>query len=141
VTNESASSPPEAPHQGQLKALRHALLHLHKTLMDSERTAYEAVFGTVTSNQRFLELLLKDPWFAWLHSISELIVLIDEAMEAEDPPLSAVDASKLTEQVRSLLKTSESGIGFEKQYFDALQRDPDVVLAHADVAKLLKAKK
>jgi hypothetical protein len=109
--------------------------------MDSERTAYEAVFGTVTSNQRFLELLLKDPWFAWLHSISELIVLIDEAMEAEDPPLSPADASKLTEQVRSLLKTSEIGIGFEKQYFDALQRDPDVVLAHADVAKLLKAKK
>ena len=109
--------------------------------MDSERMAYEAVFGTVTSNQRFLELLLRDPWFAWLHSVSELIVLIDEAMEADDPPLSPEGASKLTEQVRSLLKTSESGIGFEKQYFDALQRDPDVVLAHAEVARLLKAKK
>jgi hypothetical protein len=141
VTDEPASSAPEAPHQSQLKAVRHSLLHLHKTLMDSERTAYEAVFGKVTSNQRFLELLLKDPWFAWLHAISELIVLIDEAMEAEDPPLSPVDAAKLTEQVRSLLKTSETGIGFEKQYFDALQRDPDVVLAHAEVAKLLKAKK
>jgi hypothetical protein len=47
----------------------------------------------------------------------------------------------LTEQVRTLLKTSETGVGFEKQYFDALQRDPDVVLAHAEVARLLKAKK
>ena len=109
--------------------------------MDSERTAYEAVFGKVTSSQKFLELLLRDPWFAWLHSISELVVLIDEALEDDDPPLSVEGAAKLTEQVRALLKTSESGIGFGKQYFDALQRDPDVVLAHADVARLLKPRK
>ena len=58
-----------------------------------------------------------------------------------DARFEPADAAKFTEQVRSLLKTSESGSGFEKQYFDALQRDPDVVLAHADVARLLKAKK
>ena len=40
-----------------------------------------------------------------------------------------------------LLSPSELGEGFAHHYFDALQRDPDVVIAHADVMKLLaKAK-
>jgi hypothetical protein len=137
VTNDSAPAP-SSPHQARLKDLREALLQLHKTLMDSEKAAYEAVFGTISSSQKFLDLLMRDPWFAWLHSISELIVLMDEAMEAEEPPLTAADATRLTEQVRALLKTSENGVGFPKHYFDALQRDPDVVMAHADVARILK---
>lgn len=137
MTNDSAPAP-SSPHQARLQELREALLQLHKTLMDSEKAAYEAVFGTISSSQKFLDLLMRDPWFAWLHSISELIVLMDEAMEAEEPPLTAADATRLTEQVRALLKTSENGIGFPKHYFDALQRDPDVVMAHADVARILK---
>jgi hypothetical protein len=32
---------------------------------------------------------------------------------------------------------TESGDGFSKHYFDALQSDPGVVLAHGTVAKLL----
>jgi hypothetical protein len=138
VTNDSASPAP-SPHQAHLKDVREALLQLHKTLMDSEKTAYEAVFGGIPSSQKFLDLLMRDPWFAWLHSISELIVLIDEALEAEEPPLSVTDAGKLAEQVRTLLKTSENGVGFPKHYFDALQRDPDVVMAHAEVVRALKS--
>ena len=40
-----------------------------------------------------------------------------------------------------LLVTSETGEGFGKNYFEALQGDPDVVFAHAEVAKLLRGKK
>lgn len=138
MTNDSKPFS-SSPHRARLQDLREALLQLHKTLMDSEKAAYEAVFGTIPSSQKFLDLMMRDPWFAWLHSISELIVLMDEAMEAEEPPLSVADASRLTEQVRTLLKTSESGVGFPKHYFDALQRDPDVVMAHADVARILKS--
>ena len=35
----------------------------------------------------------------------------------------------------------ENGDGFAKHYFDALQSDPDVVLAHAQAAKLFKARR
>ena len=34
-----------------------------------------------------------------------------------------------------LLVASETGEGFARHYFDALQRDPDVVMAHAAAAK------
>jgi hypothetical protein len=31
---------------------------------------------------------------------------------------------------------SESGDAFQKRYFDAIQRDPTVVMEHAELAKL-----
>ena len=69
--------------------------------------------------------------------MSELVVEIDEMLEA-DEPATAIDATRVIDQTRLLLKPSEAGDGFRKRYFDALQRDPDVVLAHAAVKKLLR---
>jgi len=120
----------------QLTELRNALLHLHKALVDSERVTYEQTIGAITSPNHFLQLLTTDPWFAWLQPFSQLIVVIDEAMDSKTP-LTAATAEALVKQTRALLVASEIGEGFSKHYDDALQRDPDVVLAHADVARLL----
>jgi hypothetical protein len=68
-----------------------------------------------------------------------LIVVMDEALEAEEP-VSAAYMQELIDHVRLLLIASEEGHGFERSYFEALQRDPDVVLAHAEVMKRLKRK-
>lgn len=128
------------PLQQRLQPLRNALLDLHKALVDSERVSYEQTIGTIPSPNHFLKLLTSDPWFAWLHPLSQLIVAMDEALDEKEPLTSAgVDA--LVNQTRLLLVASETGDGFSKHYFDALQRDPDVVLAHAVVAKLLGPKK
>jgi hypothetical protein len=40
-----------------------------------------------------------------------------------------------------LIAPSEEGQSFGRHYFDAMQRDPDVVLAHADAAKVLSDKR
>ncbi len=69
--------------QKQLEKVRHALLALHKTLVDSERIGYEQTMGAIKSPNHFLKLLTEDPWFAWLHPISQLIVSMDEALDAE----------------------------------------------------------
>ena len=124
----------------RLPELRDALLHLHKALVDSERAEYEKVVGAIPSPNHFLQLLTRDPWFAWLHPLSQLIVAIDEALDQEEP-LTPADIEALTNQIRLLLVVSETGDGMSKHYFDALQRDPDVVLAHAAVAKLLGPRK
>jgi hypothetical protein len=137
----SASSPEGKA--GQLRtyllALRQSVLHLHKTLIDSERTAYEQTFGKVESQNRFLQLLIKDPWFVWLHPLSELVVAMDEVLEDESP-LTEEQVKRFADQARTLLKASEQGEGFERSYYEALQREPDVVLAHAAVTKCLNAK-
>lgn len=126
--------------QLRLQQLRDGLLNLHKTLVDSERVSYEQTFGPILSSNQFLQLLMGDPWFAWLHPISELIVSMDEVLDGKEP-LTQPMADAMFKQSRLLLVASEEGDGFPKHYYEALQRDPDVVLAHADVANSLRPPK
>src|SRR5215471_5370524 len=99
------------PVRGQLIPLRNGLLRLHKVALDSERATYETDVERIRTSGQFLELVMHDPWFAWLHELSELIVLIDEALDAKEPP-SGADASRLRKQARSLLVPDEEGSGF-----------------------------
>lgn len=124
----------------RLQHIRNAMLKLHKTLADSDRDTYEKTFGKIVSPNQFLRLLTGDPWFAWLHPLSLLIVSMDEALD-EKEPLTASKVNALVKQSSQLLSPSETGEEFSRHYFEALQRDPDVVFAHADVAKLLNPKK
>ncbi len=119
----------------RLQVLRSALLRLHKALVESERVQYEKVIGKIQSPNHFLQLLTNDPWFAWLSPLSQLIVSIDEALDAK-PPLTPVAAEALVKESARLLVASETGQGFAKDYFEALQRDPDVVLAHGEVTRV-----
>jgi len=119
----------------RMRGLRLSLLRLHKALLDYERLAYERVYGQVTGGE-LLQLVINHEQFAWLHTISELIVSIDEMLDAEEPVTGAHAESLLT-QARTLLKPSEEGTDFERKYYAALQRDPDIVLAHREVTKIL----
>jgi hypothetical protein len=130
------SPEPEGLRQ-RLTELRHALLKLHKALVDSEKVGYEKTMGQIKSPNHFLQLLTKDPWFAWLHPLSQLIVAMDEALDAEEP-LTPDKVDALVRQSDLLLVVSENSDGFSGHYYQALQRDPDVVLAHAEVVKLRK---
>jgi hypothetical protein len=122
-----------------LKDLRTGLLRLHKLLLDLERRDYERSRGPIGNSYEFLQLALKDPWFDWLHRLSELIVQIDESLDTRESetPLTEDDAKALLERAKTLLAPSESGTQFQKNYFLALQQSPDVVLLHSDVMRLL----
>ena len=119
-----------------LTHLRNGLLKVHKTLLDSERARYDHDVERIKSSGQLLNLVLHDPFFAWLHELSELIVLIDETLDA-DPPATPAGAARLLAQARTLLTPAESGQGFRRQYFEALQRDPDVVIAHGAAMRVL----
>src|SRR3990170_61324 len=119
---------------------RHALLDLHKTLIDSERAVYEADVGPVQSPHHFFQLLTNDPWFAWLRPISQLIVVIDEVLDAQEPLTDNSIDAVMMESVFLLVPAKSEG-AFSTRYLAALQRDPAVVLAHAQVAKRIPAGK
>jgi hypothetical protein len=125
--------------RGALKELRHGLLKLHKLLLDLERRDYERSRGPISNSYEFLQLVLKDPWFDWLHRLSELIVQIDESLDTRDTdtPMTEQDAKELVERAKTLLAPSESGTQFQKNYFLALQQSPDVVLLHSEVMRML----
>jgi len=136
------TAPPHAPLTEDVRVklvdLRAKLLHLHKVLLDDARVAYELDRGRVASVGHLLQLVINDPWFAWLHALSGLIVRIDEGVGREGVATMA-DSTALVDQVEQLLTASEEGEGFPRRYFEALQRQPAVVLAHADVRRALKA--
>ena len=123
----------------RLTDLRNGLLQHHKVLLDSERATYERDIERVTSPNHLLSLVLHDPWFSWLRELSQLVVLIDEKLDAREEPLTADDAARLIEQARQLMTPEETGTGFARRYFEALQRDPDVVIAHSRMMKVFAA--
>lgn len=133
--NSPGTSEPNAAWTS-LDQLRTNLLVLHKALLETERISYEAAFGAVHSPYTMLKLALEDPWFAWLLPLSSLIARIDATLE-EPPPLHPAQWTTFSAEVRSLLVASEDGDGFPRSYFEALQREPDVILAHAAVIRVL----
>ena len=78
--------PTEDRTRQRLTDLRNGLLKLHKVLLDSERDAYDHNISRITSSGQLLDLVLNDPFFAWLRELSQFIVLIDETLDwhAED---------------------------------------------------------
>lgn len=120
----------------QLTAVRTVLLRLHKTLLDFERGGYERARGKIDNSYVFLQLVMSDPWFAWLRQLSELIVEMDELLAAKERP-SESTARALIQQVSILLTPSEAGSEFQRKYFAAMQQSPEVVLAHSEFAAVL----
>lgn len=122
-----------------LKNLRQGMLRLHKLLLDTERIGFERARGKISNSYEFLQLALKDPWFDWLHRLSELIVEVDETLDTlnSDKAATEEDGKALIDRVRQLLSPSESGSEFQKNYFLSLQQSPDVVLLHSELMKVL----
>ena len=117
-----------------LTELRRLLLELHKTLIDWQRADYERVHGRLQTTQ-LLNVIFNDPAFAWLRTMSGLIVRIDEALDAKPPEGS--ESGPLAAQARQLV-APEPGSEYAQRYHAALQELPDVVLAHHDLVTLLK---
>jgi len=60
-------------------------------------------------------------------------------LDAKKEPLTVAGVDAVAERIKTLLVATEGGEGFPRHYDEALQRNPDVVLAHAAVAKLIRA--
>jgi hypothetical protein len=124
----------DTPARQKLVALREALLRLHKSLLEMERREYEKLHGKVTAGELF-RLVVDAAQFAWLHNISEFVVRIDENLES-DKGVSEEDSSGSMLLARKMFAPTESGDSFQKRYYDAIQRDPTVVMEHAELARL-----
>jgi hypothetical protein len=117
-----------------LAELRRLLLQLHKTLIDWQRADYESLYGRLPATQ-LLQVIFNDPAFAWLRTMSGLIVRIDEALEAKPPDVS--ETGPLVAQARELV-APEAGTPYTVRYHAALQQSPEAVLAHRDLVTLLR---
>jgi hypothetical protein len=116
----------------RLTTLRNGLLRWHKSLLDAERAAYERDVARIANAGQYLQLVLADPWFAWLREVSQFIVIVDETL-AQKEPATRADADRLLNEARDLLVPAENGSDFARRYDEAMQRDPAAVLAHGEL--------
>ena len=119
--------------------LRKSLLHLHKTLLDWERAAYERIHGRVSSSE-LLKAIVEDPQFGWLRPISELIVRIDETVDTELPEWRRLTSRRIAARARAVTAADETGTPHAQRYHAALQEHPDAVFAHRAVTNVLKTR-
>jgi soluble cytochrome b562 len=120
-----------------LQDVRHALLALHRTMLEAERQEYERMHGRQSAGQ-FLDAIIHAPELAWLQPLTALIVRLDE--ELEDVSAGALRAgSDSVQQLRTLLRPDPSGAAFQRRYADLLQRSAEVVMAHGALVRMLPA--
>lgn len=119
----------------RLRALREQLLNLHTVLLADQRHEYEQMFGRVTTSGEMLNLVMSHEWFAWLRALSSLIASLDEFLAAKK--YDETEAKTLLEYTRALMVPAEEGVDFRRKYNQAIQRNPDVLIAHGQLKKLL----
>jgi hypothetical protein len=124
----------------QLDAAHSGLLHIHKTLLDHERARYERANGPVGGPVDFLQLVIRDPWFNWLHPISELVVQIDE-FTWDKNPRDPKDGEALVAQAHALLTPAENGDEFQREYHRSVQESPEVAAAHGKWRQSVEAER
>ena len=116
------------PEQNAFRA-RGRLLELHKALLDAERRGHEKTLGRL-SDSEFLEALVKDPAFAWLHPLTRAITELDDLSPQDDWPARA-------RRIRALLGPQSPDAEFARRYAAYLQASPEVLVAHGAVMREL----
>ena len=100
------------------------LLSLYSALIAAEQLTYERIHGRIGSTDELIQLVLNDPWFTWLCPVLDI---------------TQENVEHLVAEVHTLTRPSIEGDGFERAYYEALNRAPEVVLAHFDVTRVLLA--
>jgi hypothetical protein len=123
-----------------LQALRLPLLALHKALLGTERRLLEKVHGELSGAQ-FLQIVSDPVRYGWLQPFSALILAIDDTLdvkEGDEDVDEIATPEEMLDRTRELLLPPKSDTPFGRRYVSLMQREPELVLAHAAVAKLLR---
>ncbi|MEO1620175.1 MAG: hypothetical protein AAFU53_03980 [Cyanobacteria bacterium J06632_3] len=127
-------------HLQRLQQVRPKLLKLHKALLESQRVLYEQANGPIKNSGEYFQLVVNHDDFNWLRPISQFIVQIDEFLNPKEPHENPQEgAAILLEKARLMLKPTEVSVTpLGENYFQAIQRDPNIALMHGDIVSILR---
>jgi hypothetical protein len=126
---------PEGAHKPALLEVAGALREVHRVLVRAVRFEYENAGNAVGGPGHLLRLLTEDPYFAWLHPMSELIVDLDSLLAQEILPAGTVAGVRM--EIDRL--TRAGGSPFWDRYALLLQSDPQVAVVHGQLRQAIKA--
>ena len=125
--------------KARLAALAHALRSLHRVLAERARRDLETERSTVIQPGAWLSILTTDPQFAWLRSLSELMVDLDVFLEA-DPAPADDDAAAVRADVERLIAPSTvpgTETDFSRHYWRYVHDEPGVAVVHGEIRQVL----
>ena len=124
----------------RLVALANALRSMHRVLAERARRDLEAQRHTVIQPGAWLSILTSDPQFAWLRSLSELLVDLDVFLEA-DPGPADDDASAIRAEIERLIAPSAvpgTESDFARHYWRYVHDEPAVAVVHGEIRHALE---
>jgi hypothetical protein len=128
------------PSQELPNEVRHAVLALHRALLDAQRIRYERSHGRVQTSGELLGLVLEHPEFEWLRELSALIAQLDEWLEGgEDRREDAFD--QLVAKLRAMVQAGGANERFNKPYWELVEEVPEVLVEHVKLWRLLASQK
>jgi hypothetical protein len=126
--------------EAKLEALREALVELHKAILDAQKIAYERAHGRVDSRGELLQLVVRDPEFAWIRALSALIAELDEwadsDQESRDREIAAVLGA-----LRTLIQPDGTNAEFTTRYWPLVEAAPEALVAHVRLWGLIVAER
>jgi hypothetical protein len=126
--------------EAKLEALREALVELHKAILDAQKIAYERAHGRVDSRGELLQLVVRDPEFAWIRALSALIAELDEwadsDQESRDREIAAVLGA-----LRTLIQPDGTNAEFTTRYWPLVEAAPEALVAHVRLWRLIAAER
>ena len=110
------------------------MLELHRALLDQQRLQHEQERGPIGGSGELLHLAANDPEFAWLRTLSLLIVDLDGLLDEDDAP-SEDEMGSLRHELEELFSSSAPG-RFWERCVPCLQA-PVVAMAFAKVRAII----
>lgn len=119
--------------------VRHALLEVHRRLLDAQRIRYEREHGRIETSGEFLGLVLEHKAFEWLRELSALIAQLDEWLEGGDKAPSS-GFEEILASLRTMIQAG-GGSPFNKKYWELAEESPAVLVEHVKLWRLLGPRK
>jgi hypothetical protein len=119
----------------QVEEVRHAMLELHRRLIDAQRIQYEKVHGRVATANEFLGLVLEHRDFEWIRALSALVAQLDEWREDEHADPKQLQA--IVDTLRRLIQPQGANLSFSKKYWEMVEGTPEVLIDHVKLTRLL----
>ncbi|MEO7743840.1 MAG: hypothetical protein ABIR98_12950 [Usitatibacter sp.] len=118
--------------------IRHALLDLHKSMIDAQRIIYERDHGRVETPAQFLGLVLEHPDFEWIRELSALMALLDEWRE-DSKDVESLALDDIVGALRTLIQRDSTDVRFTDRYWRMLDSTPEVLVGHVKLWRMLGA--
>jgi hypothetical protein len=128
------------PSQELPDQLRHAVLALHRSLLDAQRIRYERRHGRVQTSGELLGLVLEHPEFEWLRELSALIAQLDEWLEGGESRRDE-EFGEITGKLRAMVQAGGANERFNKPYWELVEEVPEVLVEHVKLWRLLASQK